>query len=111
MQDLIKLPENRFASCSDDQSIKLYRKEQNFWTCFKTLLGHNSYVRRINYNPMHDVICSCSSDLTVRIWSSTDSTVLKGHKACVYTLNSLDDMLISGDEGGEIIHWSIQSAQ
>lgn len=143
VQDLINV-EKYFCSCSDDKKIKLFAKnqrqvslltaqfaksqehEEKAWSCIITLLGHESYVMRLQYSALNNMIISCSSDGTLKLWTFQKKLTdlkkddhyafhtLKGHSNCVYSLHTPadeDDVIISGDEGGELIKWSIQQSR
>ncbi|CAD8150438.1 unnamed protein product [Paramecium pentaurelia] len=120
VQDLTLIPDNKFASCSDDKTIKIYtqfiqnqkdnRFQQTLWECVNTLRGHESYVVRIVYNDQFNYLITCSTDGTLRLWDPSQKnalTVLQGHENCVYTLATKKDLIVSGDEGGQLIEWSL----
>ncbi|CAK56367.1 unnamed protein product (macronuclear) [Paramecium tetraurelia] len=120
VQDLTLIPDNKFASCSDDKTIKIYmqftqgqseyRPQSVLWECVNTLRGHESYVVRIVYNDQFNYLITCSTDGTLRLWDPSQKnalTVLQGHENCVYTLATQANLIVSGDEGGQLIKWSL----
>ncbi|KAM3140114.1 hypothetical protein pb186bvf_007914 [Paramecium bursaria] len=106
VQDLLKI-NDKFCSCSDDKSIKIYEKFEK-WACVKTLLGHECYVMRVIFNEEHQTLISCSTDSTVRVWKQ--DLVLK-HNNSVYSIASIGNIIVSGDENGDIIMWNIEGPQ
>ncbi|CAH3178063.1 unnamed protein product [Porites lobata] len=56
------------ASCSYDDTIKLYKEDDDDWSCFDTLEGHESTVWAISFDKTGDRMVSCSDDKTLRIW-------------------------------------------
>lgn len=60
--------EEMLASCSYDDTIKLYRDDSDDWTSFATLRGHESTVWAIAWDADGSRLASCSADHTVRIW-------------------------------------------
>ncbi|CAD8057391.1 unnamed protein product [Paramecium sonneborni] len=120
VQDLTLIPDNKFASCSDDKTIKIFSQfiqtqstnafQSSLWECVNTLKGHESYVVRIVYNDKFNYLITCSTDGTLRLWDPSQKNalvVLHGHENCVYTLASKKNLIVSGDEGGQLILWSL----
>lgn len=75
------------ASCSYDDTIRLYKEDVDDWTCCALLSGHTSTVWSIDFetplttNIPTDVLparrsrlVSCSDDLTVRVWTRIEPT-------------------------------------
>lgn len=56
------------ASASYDDTVKLYREEEDDWVCCATLEGHESTVWSLAFDPSGQRLASCSDDRTVRIW-------------------------------------------
>lgn len=56
------------ASASYDDTVKLYREEEDDWVCFTTLEGHESTVWSLAFDQSGERLASCSDDKTVRIW-------------------------------------------
>lgn len=57
-------------SCSDDQSIKIWRVTESEMSIIATLRGHSGNVSSAVFHPVLDVIISCSEDYTVRVWDA-----------------------------------------
>lgn len=56
------------ASCSYDDTAKLYKEESDDWECFATLKGHESTVWSLDFDKTGSRIVTSSGDTTLRIW-------------------------------------------
>lgn len=88
----------KFASCSDDVSIKIW----DFATCRdeNTLTGHGWDVKCIAWHPYSSMLVSGSKDNLIKIWdakSATNIATLHGHKNTVadVTWNQNGNWLLS----------------
>ena len=83
------------ASCSYDDSIKLWVQEDDDWECISTLNGHESTVWWIEFTKDGRYLASASDDNTVKIWAQGDnfesnpsyslvSTLQGYHKRTIY---------------------------
>lgn len=61
-------PPQLLASASYDDTVKLYREEEDDWVCCATLEGHESTVWSLAFDRSGERLASCSDDKTVRIW-------------------------------------------
>lgn len=61
-------PPQLLASASYDDTVKLYREEEDDWVCCATLEGHESTVWSVAFDRGGERLASCSDDKTVRIW-------------------------------------------
>ena len=77
------------VSCSYDNTIRFFREDDDDWSNFCTLQGHESTVWGICFNGDGTRLASCSDDKTVRIWSSQDKD-LSSWK-CLVTLSGYHD--------------------
>ena len=55
------------ATASDDASIKLW--DYDGGENEATMKGHTGKVNYIAYHPNGKILASCSSDMTVKLWS------------------------------------------
>lgn len=88
----------KFASCSDDVSIKIW----DFGSCTdeNTLTGHGWDVKCIAWHPYSSMLVSGSKDNLIKIWdakSATNIATLHGHKNTVsdVTWNQNGNWLLS----------------
>ena len=81
INSLLLLSDGRLASCSYDNTIKIYNINNNYH-CDITLKGHTDCVYYISQLDNNKLI-SCSEDKTIKIWSITQSSY-----QCDYTINN-----------------------
>ena len=81
IDSLLLLSDGRLASCSDDETIKIYDINNNYH-CDITLEGHTDGVNYISQLDNNKLI-SCSRDKSIKIWSITQSSY-----QCDYTINN-----------------------
>lgn len=55
------------ATASDDASIKLWDYEEGELEA--TMKSHTGKVNYIAYHPSGKILASCSTDMTVKLWS------------------------------------------
>ena len=72
------------ASCSYDNTIKLFKEEIDDWTCFATLESHESTVWKICFDSSGSRLVSASDDRTLKIWQE----YLPGNSEGVSTIGS-----------------------
>lgn len=66
--------EEQLASGSYDNDIRIWREDDD-WGCVEILRGHESTVWCLDWEKPHGGrLCSCSSDITIKIWSKSSST-------------------------------------
>ena len=70
IQKIITLPNNRIASCSRDNKIKIWKATPPYnSTPIKVLEGHTNCIMSILYVKEKDLLVSALSDKTLRLWS------------------------------------------
>lgn len=90
------------ASCSYDNTIKLFKEEIDDWTCCNTLESHTSTVWKISFDQTGHRMVSCSDDKTLKIWQEylpgnpegIDTTGKESAWKCVCTLSGYHDRVI-----------------
>lgn len=90
------------ASCSYDDTIKLFKEETDDWTCYDSLDSHKSTVWKICFDKTGSRLASCSDDTTVKIWQeylegNSEGVVVKdktGTWKCVCTLAGYHDRAV-----------------
>lgn len=82
---------DKFASCSNDTTIKVNDLEGNV---LKTFSGHESFVYCVKFAPNGDIV-SCGEDRSIRIWSPEGEVkqVIRIPAVSVWTI----DILPNGD--------------
>jgi WD40 repeat protein len=60
------------ASASYDDTIRLWRDEDDDWYSFQTLKGHTSTVWSIDFDSTGKLLASVGDDLSLRIWKEQD---------------------------------------
>jgi coatomer protein complex subunit alpha (xenin) len=68
------------VSCSDDQSIKIWKISETDLSVIATLRSHSKNVSCAVYHPVVDVVISASEDNTVRVWDARRFLHLAKHR-------------------------------
>ncbi|EDW13082.2 protein Notchless [Drosophila mojavensis] len=100
------------VSCSDDNTLYLWRNNQN--KCVERMTGHQNVVNDVKYSPDVKLIASASFDKSVRLWRAHDGQFIatfRGHVQAVYTLAWSADsrLIVSGSKDSTLKVWSVQS--
>ena len=86
LSKIISLPNNRFASCSGDTTIKIWKGSPPYSaTPIHTLSGHSGWVRSLLYIRERDVLISGSEDDSLRLWNMSRyqcENIIKGVTCC-----------------------------
>lgn len=97
------------ASCSYDDTIRIYVETGDDWSCVDTLTGHTSTVWAIDFDATGDRLVSCSDDRSLRIWKRQNSKLTESgnwictcilkisHRNTIYDVNwcKLEDRIAS----------------
>eukprot|EP00170_Pyropia_yezoensis_P001427 contig_6291_g1431 len=89
----------KFASCSDDGSVKVWDFERV--TEERKMVGHGWDVRSVDWHPWFPILASGSKDSLVKIWDAKSGralTTLHGHKNTIVKVkwNRNGNWLLSG---------------
>ena len=83
---VITLPNNRIATCSDDQTIKIWKSNKPYSdTPIKVLEGHSDEVTSLLYIKERDIMISGSGDGTLLLWNISNyqcDKTIKGVYCC-----------------------------
>ncbi|NWS86666.1 CIAO1 protein, partial [Toxostoma redivivum] len=60
------------ASASYDDTVRLYREDDDDWVCCATLEGHTSTVWGVAWERSGQRLVSCSDDRTLRVWQRSE---------------------------------------
>ena len=58
------------ASCSYDNTIKMYKEDGDDWISYTSMTSHTNTVWDIAWDRSGDRLVSCSEDTSVKIWNS-----------------------------------------
>ena len=102
-------------SCSNDKTIKIYKRENDQNIFIKTLKGHKGIITTmisVSINNNSDVyIISGSGDFNIKIWSMKDLKYLRtltGHKGKVTKIERTNtNYIISSGEDKNIMIWDL----
>ncbi len=100
------------VSGSDDKTIKLWNVEKR--QEIRTLHGHNSRVRSVNFSPNGKTLVSGSDDKTIKLWdveTGQEIRTLHGHDSRVRSVNFSPDgnTLVSGSWDNTIKLWKVET--
>ena len=104
--------ENNFITCSDDENIKLWIKNNNEFTINKIIKNaHEDRINKVIYCSNGNII-SCSHDNTIKIWDNDNFKNIKTlfHSDYIYSLLFLEDknfLISSGNDGTKL--WNINN--
>lgn len=106
---ILLLNDGRLASCSDDETIKIYNLKT--FECEITLDGHEGYIWYISQLE-NDNLVSCSGDTTIKIWTIKENqgvciATLKGHiKSVTKVIPISTNLIASGSDDKTIKIWN-----
>lgn len=96
------------ASGSYDNDVRLWREEDD-WGCVEVLRGHESTVWGIEWEkPPGSRLCSCSDDMTIRIWSDSsgwreEAQLPRRHERPIYAVAWKNNRIVSTGGDGRIV--------
>jgi len=65
-------------SCSYDNTIKVWGRQEDDWDCLHTLKGHESTVWTLCFDPSgRDAFITCSADKTIRLWARRNALSIR----------------------------------
>ena len=108
---VITLPNNRIASCSADDTIKIWKSNPRYSdTPIKVLEGHSFFVTSLLYIKERDILISGSRDDTLHLWNMSTyqcDKVIEGVEC--YSTNSLyqidkDRVIVGGANSFSIVN-------
>lgn len=95
-------------SCSYDDTIKVWKDDEDDWDCVETIEGHKSTVWEACFDTEGKYLASCSEDGTYIIWELEDSfkkvlVVDDIHKRPIYSVDWSKQNLIAGGSADDSI--------
>jgi len=101
------------ASASDDKTIRLWKRQQNFANSI-VLGDHTQSVRALAFSPDNQTLASGSDDHTIRLWNirqpKSDLKILTGHRSGVWAVAFSADgkTLASGGADSTVRLWDMK---
>lgn len=99
------------ASCSYDDTIKLWEEEDDDWSCSETLCKHTSTIWDISFNADGSYLASCSDDKSIIIWKAPETAknrqwepvcILKDyHRRAIYSITWCKQKPLIATGGGD----------
>ena len=110
--DIIELPNGNIASCSSDNTIKIWSLSSE--QCLITLTGHQGTVW--NMCLLRDSrLASCSDDKTIKIWNiytQQCELTLHAHDEPIHTIYQMENgCLLSGSYDTSIKVWNLNNSE
>ncbi|WIA39571.1 hypothetical protein OEZ86_005657 [Tetradesmus obliquus] len=104
----------KFATCSDDQSVKVW--DLATLSADRTLTGHGSDVRYVDWHPSSSLLASSGRDALIKMWDAREEpsaaglATLHGHKGPVNQVkwNANGTWLLSGSRDQTVRVWDIR---
>lgn len=106
--------EEILASGSYDNDVRLWREDDD-WGCMEVLRGHESTVWGVEWEKPHGSrLCSCSDDMTIRIWSNSsgwreEAQLPRRHERPIYAVAWKKDKIVSTGGDGRIVVYEERS--
>lgn len=100
--------EELLASGSYDNDIRLWREDDD-WGCVEVLRGHQRTVWAVEWEKPHGSrLCSCSDDMTIRIWSHAsgwreETQLPRRHERPIYAVAWKNNKIVSTGGDGRIV--------
>lgn len=97
------------ASCSYDNSIRIWDFRADNWVCLQVLNDHDSTVWALDFSPSGHLMFSVSDDKTIRVFKrnpdlktfSPSQVVKEAHERPIYTLSVSSDGKLLATGGGD----------
>ena len=106
VNNLVKINNKYFASCSNDKKIIIWDYQKKL--CIKVLKGHIGGILSLIILS-DNTLCSAGADLSIKIWDwkRDEYSTLIGHTKWIKCLCQLDnDYILSGSDDKSIKIWS-----
>lgn len=111
-QVAFSIDSRHMASCSNDNTVKLWREVGGKFEHLFTLVGHSEYVKSVCFDLAAEIVISSSWDKTIRVWNTSTGALirtLEGHSDLVLSLDIFNDFkdkfLVSGSVDKSIKLW------
>jgi len=102
-----QIPGNFLASGSRDKTIKIW--ETSTGQCIVTLVGHDNWVRALQFHPSGKYLISVSDDKSIKVWDLKQMKAIKtindAHPHFVSTMDFHKNVLVTGGVDDIIKIW------
>ncbi|XP_069080287.1 WD repeat, SAM and U-box domain-containing protein 1 [Pleurodeles waltl] len=103
------------ATCSMDKTIRVYEMSNFVELSYSPLKGHTYAVHCCCFSPLGDILASCSTDGTIKLWNPQNGHTLavlehpssSPVRVCRFSPQSM--YLVSGGADGTVVLWNVES--
>ncbi|CBY32112.1 unnamed protein product [Oikopleura dioica] len=103
----------KFVSCSEDKTVKLWKVEGEKVTCCWTVYDHEKAVNGIAISPNNALIASAGADKKCVLYRAEDGAKIaefEGHKKGIWScaFSPVDQVIATGSADGDIRIWHLK---